>query len=390
VHDESARTVADLTRSLAPALPEVGALTAATLRSLADREDLADLLHVSVAGGTTGDRTAGSAWLSPRFGGPVDVDRVLVCNGTQGALTVLLRRLFATGGALATEALTYGIVPALARHLGIELRGVAIDDDGIVPEDLDRVCRASRPKALYCNPTLHNPTTAVMSRERRTAVADVARRHGLVVIEDDVLGRLHENGPPPLATLAPGTSVWYVMGLTKSLAHGLRMGYVVAPSVAAASALIDDAGRLSYWFASPLSAAIVRAWVGNRTADRLCAAIRGEAVVRQRIAQAILPPEFVISKPDSPHLWLRLPPQWAPPTFVEAAAERGVHVRASTMFLADERTSAPDAVRLSLSSAPDRASLEQALSILDGLLHRRRHRLADRAGTAGRRSVGEC
>ena len=83
-------------------------------------------------------------------------------------------------------------------------------------------------KAVYLIPTLHNPTTAVMPEARRREIADVARAHGLRIIEDDVHGLVPTDPPAPLATLAPELS-YYLTSTSKTLAPGLRIAYVAAP-----------------------------------------------------------------------------------------------------------------------------------------------------------------
>ena len=139
---------------------------------------------------------------------------------------------------------------------GVRLHGLDIDADGIVPESFEAACRSLRPRALYCNPTVQNPTTAIMPAERRAAIADIARRYDVSIIEDDALGRLHLDAPKPIATLAPERT-WYVMTTTKCLSHGLRLAYLVAPSSGAASRVIGPVEHLSYWHPAPLLAAMV-------------------------------------------------------------------------------------------------------------------------------------
>ena len=80
--------------------------------------------------------------------------------------------------------------------LGLRLEGVAMDEEGLVPEALDQAVVETGARLLYCTPTLQNPTTATMSEARKQAIADVAIRHDLTIIEDDIYGILLEEPAP--------------------------------------------------------------------------------------------------------------------------------------------------------------------------------------------------
>ncbi|WP_420014347.1 PLP-dependent aminotransferase family protein, partial [Teichococcus deserti] len=160
------------------------------------------LLRYQEPGGSGRDRAAGQAWLAPRLAG-AEAARLLLCPGAQGALLTVFSLLTQPGDAVAAEALTYPGVRALAAHLGLRLLPVAMDRDGMLPEAFEALCRAERPKALYCTPTLQNPSTATLPLARREALVAIARRHGVPVVEDDAYGALPAAPLPPLAALAP-------------------------------------------------------------------------------------------------------------------------------------------------------------------------------------------
>src|SRR5262249_25147559 len=151
---------------------------------------------------------------------------------------------------------------------------VALDDEGIVPRALDAACRKARPKALYVVPTLHNPTTATLPLARRQAVVEIARRYDLAIIEDDIYRMLAPQAPPPVAHLAPERTI-YVTSLSKSLAPGLRLGYMVAP--AAHRARVMRGIQSSIWMVSPIAAALATHWVLQGEFEAIAAAKRKEA-----------------------------------------------------------------------------------------------------------------
>ena len=151
--------------------------------------DLQPLMRYQEFGGSAEDKEAAVAWLQRR---PlnVDVDRVLVCPGVQSALLAVLGSLARPGDVVLCEALTYPGLRAIAGQLGIRLLGLPLDEDGIDPDALARLCAEHHPKALYCNPVLLNPAVVTLSEERRHRLVQIARKHNLAIIEDDAYGLL--------------------------------------------------------------------------------------------------------------------------------------------------------------------------------------------------------
>ena len=184
--------------------------------------------------GSERDRAAGARFVARRLPEAPAHDRVVVANGTQSILMMLLAGIVGRGGRLALEALSYPTLRSFAEHLGFGLSPVPMDEEGTSPDAFEAICRADRPAAYYAMPTLQNPTTRTMGIERRRAIADICRRHGVAIIEDDIYSLLPPDVPPPLSTFAPELS-WYILGTAKSMAAALKVAYVVAPSAASAA-----------------------------------------------------------------------------------------------------------------------------------------------------------
>jgi DNA-binding transcriptional MocR family regulator len=340
---------------------------ASALEQLARQNGLNHLIHGSIAGGSTRDTENGVLFLSPRLGTDVDPDRILPTNGTQNALLVLLPHLVGKGGILLAERLSYGALQPLAGAAGVELRGIEIDENGILPDAFEAACRGGGArKALYCNPTVQNPTTAIMPLVRRLQLAEISRRYAVPIVEDDALGRLHPDAVAPIAKLAPDV-VWYVMSVSKALAHGLRLAYLVAPSPASCTAVLRSVERLSFWNAAPLQISIVGQWVASGGADTISAAIRGENIERERFARSLLERFGLESKTGSMHVWLMLPDGWTGSAFADAAGSAGVLVRPAALFAVDDQA-LPNAVRLSLSTPENRMTVQDGVRRLAKLL----------------------
>lgn len=361
------KTPIDLSRSVPPPVPEYQDLVRLAFAELArTTDDIGEQLRVAVPGGTDRDREIAAKFLSPRFGHSIDPARIIVGNGTQNLITLLLAEIVGRDGLLLSEELTYTVLSLIVGRAGVNLHGVAIDEDGLRTDSFADACQRMRPKALYCNPTVQNPTTAIMSLSRRHEIADIARANGVAIIEDDVQGYLHTEAPPPIAAIAPDVT-WYIMGLSKCLAHSTRIAYLVAPSAAEAARLMEPVKRLSMWSASPLSSIIINWLIKTDRLDTIVQAIRDEAHARQALAVRHLPSEYLVTKPGALHLWLKLPAGRNRQEFAQVAEERGVLIRPADRFAVPGAT-IPEAVRLSLSSPKDRSDVEQGIQIIGKLL----------------------
>ena len=341
---------------------ESGALVRA-LAALSRRRDLAGLLDYPPPGGAREHRAAGAEWIR-RSGLEAKAERVLVSSGNQHGMTAVFAALLSPGDLVLTEALTYPGLKNLAGLLSLRLQGVALDEQGMRPDALAAACRARTAKALYCVPTLQNPTTSIMSEERRRQIAAVAREHGVLIVEDDVHGRIPERAPRPLAAFAPEASV-YLTGTSKVLAPGLRVGFIAAPD-----GMVDRiaaAIRGTTWMAAPLMAEIAATWIKDGTAEKILKRKRREAASRQQLAGRILGRFAGRAHAASYHFWLALPGPWSGEAFAEAARRRGVGVTPASAF-AVGRSGVPDAVRVCLGAARDRAELERGLRVLADLL----------------------
>ncbi|WP_339764872.1 PLP-dependent aminotransferase family protein [uncultured Hoeflea sp.] len=354
----------DMSMNLPPRFDDAGLVSRMWegLRELEISDGIDLLMRYQEAGGARRDREAGALWLSSRLDG-VTADRVLVCPGAQGTLLALTGLLAAPGETICAEALTYPGMRSVAAHLRVNLAAVSTDGEGIIPESFEQACVKAKPKALYCTPTIQNPTTATLSLARRHAIVDIARRYQVPIIEDDAYGALPASPLPPLASLAPDL-VYHIAGLAKCLAPALRIAYLVAPEGATTSGL-NTAIRATASMASPLTAAIASRWIEDGTAEAVVAAIRAETAARQAIAARILPCDHVRTDPEGFHIWLTLPPPWNRGEFSSRLRSEGISVVASDAFALG---AAPDAVRLGLGAPDSQDDLARSLKVVADLL----------------------
>lgn len=339
-----------------PPLPE---LLQRGLSRLLALPHAADLLTYRTGAGTADERAAGAAWLRPTLG-EVAPERLLVTPGAQPALLAVLGMLLRPDDVLLTDSLTYPGLRGAAAQLRIRLVGLSGDELGLLPEAVEEACRAATgAKALYCVPTIHNPTAVTMPVQRRQAIAEVARRHGLRVIEDDAYGLLPSEPLPAIASMAPEIT-FHIATVSKVLTPALRLACVVAPD-ARSAAQLTAALRANVLMASPLLSGVMAGWVRDGSAAAILAAIRRECAARQEVAREVLPAEAFTAHPEGLHLWLRLPAQWDRLHFTAHLRRQDLAVVPSDAFRVDPAEPPIGAVRISLGAANGRAALRNAL-----------------------------
>lgn len=351
-----------LIRSTPPTPPWMGETLARTLGEIGADPTIDNLMRYHTFRGTEADRVVAGRWLSERLGPDVGAERIIVTNGTQSALFLALRTAVGIGNHLLTEDVSYYGLRRLAALLGITVSGIAMDADGALPDAFDEACRRRRPQGLFLQPTLHNPTSIVMSQARRVSLIEVARKHGVPIIEDDVYGSLPSSAPQPIASIAPDIC-WFASGPAKCMGPGLRIGYLLAPSGAEAAKATAAFDTISSWHTSPLSAAIMSRWISDGTLVKIRDAVRAEIVARQEIARHDLSGFNLMTHPESVFLWMSLPASIDQSHFLQRLEGDGVILRPGHMFFVDQDRSNNN-IRVVLGSPETKEELAIALKIL--------------------------
>lgn len=321
------------------------------------------LLQYQPSGGAIRDRQEAARAFSAEGLAATEED-VIVTAGGQNALHAILATALATGDRIAAPRSTYPGLLALARRLGLGVVALGGDAGGIDPDAVDRAARDGA-RALYLVPTNDNPTTATLDLERRRAIADRVRRHGLILIEDDAYGRLPAAPLPPLAALAPEAS-WHIASVAKILSPVLRVAHVRAPSSADAARLAADI-RETAIMAPPLNAALVTLWLRDGQFAGLVAKLRGEGVARQKLVAPLLAGLDHAAHPEGYHIWLRLPAGTGPRQIAARLQPLGLSIVPGEAFAVDRATAEP-AVRISIGGAIGHDRLRQAFAAIRALI----------------------
>lgn len=329
------------------------------LPELVQIESAGRLLAVQADAGHPEHRAVAARWLSG-MGLEATPENVTITTGAQHGLLLALGALTQPGDIVLTEELTFYGLKSAAAMLGRSLLGVRMDSQGLAPDSLDMACQRSRAKVLFCCPTLHNPTTATMSVERRCEIVEICRRHDVTIVEDDVYALMPDELFPPLATLAPERTV-YVTGLSKLFGPGLRIGFIAAPSSFSYS--MGVALRATTLMASPLNSDAACRILTSGSLPSIVGAIRNETRERQAIVSECLPSSAYVTHPGAFYFGLRMQGNWTAEGFARAAEAIGVGVTPYTMFETMPLQTAA-MVRVCHNAAPSRENLRQALSSL--------------------------
>ena len=159
-------------------------------------------------------------------------DDVLVTNGSQQGLDLMGKLFLNPGDVVLTENPTYLAAIQAFQTYEAEFVPVPTDNDGLIPEALPALIKKHRPKFLYTIPNFQNPTGLTLSAPRREALARIAGEHGLTVLEDDPYGKLRYRGAeiPPVKHWDTSGRVLYASTFSKTIAPGLRIGWMVLPT----------------------------------------------------------------------------------------------------------------------------------------------------------------
>jgi DNA-binding transcriptional MocR family regulator len=307
---------------------------------------------------------AGRRWLAKGDWAP-EAASIVPQLGVHAAITAIIAAVSSPGDRIVSEHLTYSQVARSAMLTGRQIALVDSDDDGILPEDFERVCAREHPKAAFIISSGQNPTLAVLPESRRREIADIARRYNVWLIEDYIYGGMIDDDIPLLAQIAPDRT-FLANGLSKSVAAGVRGAWVACPVHFAQRVRVTQklvTGGLPFVLAE-LASRLVLSGVAHE--------IRGKVIeeisAREAIARRIFAGHDFRSHPHMPFIWLRLPEPWLSGTFKQAAFNEGVLIDDEDEFKAGRSDRVYHRVRISFSEGTNRPAIEDGMATLRRLL----------------------
>jgi DNA-binding transcriptional MocR family regulator len=271
------------------------------------------------------------------------VDDVVVTTGSQHALELLTKLFIDPDDVVIAEGPSYVTALVVFRSFQADVEHVPMDDFGMIPQALrERIgqlkAAGRRLKFLYLIPSFNNPAGVTLSWERRLEILEIAREHGILVVEDNPYGLLYFGAPPPRAMRSvEEEGVVYLGTFSKTLAPGFRVGWVLAPhAIREKLILANEAAVLS---PSSFTQAIISEYLAS--ADWKGQIDTFRSVYRERrdaMLQALddYLPDLSWTEPDGGfYVWLTLPEHLDSKQMLPRAVKELVAYTPGTAFYAD-------------------------------------------------------
>ncbi len=286
---------------------------------------------------------------------------IILTAGNSFALDYFLTLCTTPGDTVLVESPTYHLALRILRDHHLDLIPVPADSEGLqiekVAAALAQLKRAGRrARALYTVPTFNNPQGVSLSEDRRRALVELAEREDLLIVEDDVYRELAYDGPSPasLWSMAPSGVVVRIGSFSKSLAPGLRLGWLTAGRDLvdrfAAGGALDSGGGVNPFTALAV-AELCAAGEFDAQVDRLCEAYRARRDALVGALHTALPDGCEVNTPGGGFfVWVMLPDQLSSETLLPVAEAAGVSYIPGTSFYASGGSH--NALRLAFSLYP--------------------------------------
>ena len=297
-------------------------------------------------------------------------DEVGVTAGSSQGLDLIATFHTEPGDVVLVEAPTYHLALKIFRDHGLRVVPVASDGRGLRIGALAEAIRqvradGGRPRLLYTIPTFHNPTGQSLTVSRRRQLVALAAREGILVVEDDAYRELAYDGPAPasLWSLARSGTVIRLGTFSKSIAPGLRVGYMTADAATisrfADGGLLDSGGGISH-FTSLVVAEYIRSGDYARRVERLRNAYRARRDRMLRALERALPPGSSWTRPGGGYfVWITLPAGHDARRLLPAAEQQGVGFIPGDAFFGGA-PGGVESLRLAFSKYPP-ATLDEAV-----------------------------
>ncbi len=355
---EEQRSLIDFTQNL-PVPADNQQILQQTLRDIAADASCNELLGYQPERGIKRQRQWAQQWLAAK-GAITSADNITITCGGQHAITLALACTTRPGESILCEGLAYPGLNAVATQLGIKATGIDMDEEGIIPQQLEQHCQQGHYRALYCTPVAQNPTNADMSQHRREEILRIAERYHLWIIEDAVLTTGYNSDSAYFYTLNPTRSL-LIFSHSKVQAGGLRVGYLVTPD--RLNANVANSIRAHCWFTSSLTVEIAQRWADKLTEQRLQEKMQQQLKQRTELAKMHLRGFDCRISEHSFHCWLKLPEPWRALEFQARMKEKEVGVLAAESFAVGSYP-APQAIRISLSAPSTLEQVERGLQMI--------------------------
>ncbi|MGG3451863.1 PLP-dependent aminotransferase family protein [Domibacillus aminovorans] len=338
-------------------------IVAEVIQKVADKRYLKQLLNYNDPTGIPHQKTAGLNWMES-FGIRTDQEHISIVSGAQNALAITLTALFEPGNRIATDLYTYSNFIELAKMFHIQLIPIPGDQFGMRPNELEKQCCQVDIHGIFLMPSCGNPTTVMISDFRKHELADVIRRHQLILIEDDIhafmTAGIISDYQQPMFNLLPEQSV-YICGTSKSMCSGLRVAYMVY-NEALRKRIMQAIFNVNVKTSS-LDAEVITELILSGKAHEIVSQKKQLAQSANDIYSEYFPLRNPIGHPLSFYRWLSIQGHHDAIQLETDLKRHGIRVFHSDRFLSGQTT--PDKyLRIALSSTNSLDELKMGLKIL--------------------------
>ena len=318
----------DLSHAIPPPVVKAEELDAAMQSVMRDPRKL-DLLDYAPPEGFHLHRRMAVEWLK-RSNIEVAEKDVVISAGAHLGLITVLEAIGEAGEGVLAERINYALLRTTFRNAHLAPVSVDMDEDGMLPDALAAAARNNKARILYIVPTLQNPTTHTMSARRREDIVAIARQHDLTIIEDDIFRLLDARvQPPTFYELAPERT-FHITSLSKTLAPGLRIGFLVSPQ--GQDRILRSHIRNMAARTVGITGEIARFWIESGMAQTILERSRSELDGRRNLFLEIFKDETFRCEQGAPYGWLKLPEHWSANRFVQALASRNIRATPESAF----------------------------------------------------------
>jgi DNA-binding transcriptional MocR family regulator len=293
----------------------------------------------------------------------VELSNILICAGSQSALTIILLALCHSGDKIAVEEYTYHKFKLLASYMNIQLVPITCDNMGMLPERLEIICKRNNITAVYLMPTCNNPTSVRMPLKRRKELIEVVKKYNLIIIEDDPYRFFEDEKIATFYELIPQNTI-YIFGTSKSLSTSLRIAYVA--SNYSFILKLNNSFECAYHRISPLDSSVISELILSGDYKILFKQKKKLSLERNQIVKKYFENINQNTNKYSYYLWLELLNNNSQ-DFFEKALKNNVEVMSSRLFSAGI-ANADSHIRIAISTPKTINELEKGLSLLKNIL----------------------
>jgi DNA-binding transcriptional MocR family regulator len=323
----------DLTQAIPPPVVTTQEFDSALHSIMRDSRRL-DLLDYAPQDGFPQHIAMAAKWLK-RSGIEANEREIFITAGAHIGLVTVLEALTESRDIIMAETINYALLSKTFKNIKLDSMALDMDHDGLLPEAFEQAAQSGKSRILYLVPTLQNPTTGTMTHQRREAIVAIAQKYNITILEDDIFRLLDARvQPPTFYSLAPELT-YHISGLSKTLAPGLRIGYVLTPKG-------QDRILRSYIRSMPartvgLTGEIARYWIESDMAQGILNRTRDELTSRRASFIEVFKGYNFRCEPGAPFAWLELPEHWAAARFASALLANRIKVSPGSIFQLNPR-----------------------------------------------------